>query len=383
MCEKRKNPANDQATATAGRLFAPDALRGLIVVLMALDHANHFVAQKHSTGEYWGGTFPVYHDPLAFLTRLVTHPAAPGFSFLMGVGMALFARSRRERGWGRWAITRHFFIRGMVLIALQLLVVNRAWKFSPQGWGIDWYFGVLVALGGGMIIGSLLVGLRPIPLLALSLALFVGAELLTPGLDQWGPNFSLPVSVLLVPAGGNGWWVNYPILQWLELVVFGLAVGHWLADNREKAQRNALILGGSFLAAFLIIRLLDGFGNIRPREGNTWIDSLNPVKYPPSMAFTLLAMGVNLVALWVFSRAGERMQRFLRPLVVYGQTPLFFYVLHLFLYAGMGHLLTPNGTSIPRMWSVWLLGLLILLPQCWWYRRLKHQQPASSFLQFF
>ncbi|MEJ2352687.1 MAG: hypothetical protein P8Y03_23110, partial [Anaerolineales bacterium] len=65
-----------------GRLFAPDALRGLIIVLMALDHANIFIAHKHSTGEYWGGAFPVYNDALAFLTRFVTHFCAPGFFLL-------------------------------------------------------------------------------------------------------------------------------------------------------------------------------------------------------------------------------------------------------------------------------------------------------------
>ncbi|MEJ2353685.1 MAG: hypothetical protein P8Y03_28225 [Anaerolineales bacterium] len=118
-----------------GRLFAPDALRGLIIVLMALDHANIFIAHKHSSGEYWGGAFPVYNDALAFLTRFVTHFCAPGFFLLMGAGMALFAHSRQERGWTRAEIIRHFLIRGGALILLQLLVVNRAWELTPGGWG--------------------------------------------------------------------------------------------------------------------------------------------------------------------------------------------------------------------------------------------------------
>ena len=73
------------AGKSGSRLSAVDALRGLIVILMALDHANLFVAQKHATGEYWGGPYPAYYDVQAFLTRLFTHPAAPGFSFLLGV----------------------------------------------------------------------------------------------------------------------------------------------------------------------------------------------------------------------------------------------------------------------------------------------------------
>ena len=89
-------------TKRPSRFLALDALRGLIVVLMALDHANYFVAQQHSSGEHWGGAFPAYSDSLTFLTRWVTHPVAPGFMFLMGAGMALFAHSRRKRGWSEW-----------------------------------------------------------------------------------------------------------------------------------------------------------------------------------------------------------------------------------------------------------------------------------------
>lgn len=99
MSQSVENPTPEAAGPKAARLFAPDALRGLIVVLMALDHANLLVAQKHPPGEYWGGAFPVYYDTLAFLTRFVTHFCAPGFFLLMGLGMALFARSRQERSW--------------------------------------------------------------------------------------------------------------------------------------------------------------------------------------------------------------------------------------------------------------------------------------------
>lgn len=88
------------------RLLPIDALRGLIIVFMALDHAGHFVAQKHASGEMWGGPFPTYTDPLAFLTRLITHLSAPAFFFLMGAGMFLFADARRKQGWSEWAMLR-------------------------------------------------------------------------------------------------------------------------------------------------------------------------------------------------------------------------------------------------------------------------------------
>ncbi|MCK5428142.1 MAG: hypothetical protein KAI94_01650, partial [Anaerolineales bacterium] len=103
-------------------------MRGLIIIVMALDHANWFIAQKHPQSEMWGGGFPVYHDSLAFLTRFITHIATPGFFFLMGAGMLLLAQSRLKKGWSRWVIIRHFLIRGVFLIALQLLVINHAWE---------------------------------------------------------------------------------------------------------------------------------------------------------------------------------------------------------------------------------------------------------------
>ncbi len=365
------------------RLLPLDALRGLVIVLMALDHANHFIAQQHSPGEYWGGSFPVYHDALTFLTRLVTHLSAPGFFFLMGAGMLLFAHSRRKQGWSEWAIIGHFLIRGGLLVGLQLLVVNRAWELSPGGWGLEVYIGVLFALGGTMILGSLLLWLKPKVLLALTVVLVLGAELLTPDPSLWNQVFQPLNRLLLIPGGNLELWVNYPVLPWLELVTFGILFGHWLVGDQRKAFKRALGFGAAFLLAFLVLRYLDGFGNIRPRGGNTWIDFLNLVKYPPSITFNLLTMGVTLIIVGLFARAGEKLQRFFRPLVVFGRVPLFFYLAHLFLYAGLGLWLTPNGTSIPKMYPYWLLGLLILYPLCLWYGRLKQRQPANSTLRFF
>jgi len=365
------------------RVLALDEMRGLIMVLMALDHANYFVAQKHSSGEYWAGAFPVYHDALAFLTRLVTHLAAPGFFFIMGAGMWLFVNSRQTQGWTRWAITGHFFIRGLLLIALQLLIVNRAWELSPGGWAVRLYIGVLFALGGAMILGGLLLPMGAKSLLVLSFLLFVGMEFLVPAPKLWGTlssdNMLGQLKLLLVyPGGTANLWSNYPLLPWLELVLLGMVFGRWLLHDPRQAFDRALRLGLVFLLAFVVIRWLDGFGNIRPREGNTWIDFLNVVKYPPSMAFTLMTMGVNLLLLSWFGRAPVSQQIFQRPLATFGRAPLFFYVTHLFLYAGIGRLFTPGGISILGMYPYWIVGLLILYPLSGWYSRFKRGQPASS-----
>ena len=366
------------------RLVAVDALRGLIIVLMALDHANYFIAQKHPSSEIWDGLFPVYHNLLTFLTRFVTHFAAPGFFLLMGVGMFLFTRSRLEQGWSRWAIIRHFLLRGSLLMLLQVLVVNRAWELSLQGWGVTIYIGVLFALGAAMVIGSLFVWLKPPYLLALTLVLFIASELTHPGLGMWDSVSHSPVSVIHLYAGGSTTlWSFYPIWPWMELVVLGMLLGNWLAQDPRRAFSRAWKLGLAFLVAFAVIRAFDGFGNIRPRMGNSWIDWLNPVKYPPSMVFTLLTTGVNLIVLWLLSRVGQRLQLVLQPVVIFGRSPLLFYVLHLFLYVGLAHLIAPQGASIPAMLPFWLIGLLILYPLCLLYGRYKQSRPVNSIVHLF
>jgi len=376
-------PASQSKT---NRLFPVDALRGLIMVLMALDHANHFIAQGHSSGEYWGGLFPMYHDTLTFLTRFVTHLAAPGFFFLMGAGMVLFADARRQRGWSRWQVIRHFLLRGFVLVALQFVVVNRAWELSPGGWGLTVYIGVLFALGAAMMIGSLLVWLKPKYLLVLSILLLIVTELLIPDISSWNLlQYSNPMDYLnpflIRPGGTIDLWSNYPVFPWLELLTFGMFFGYALLDDREKAYRTGMLVGIAFLFVFVVVRYLDGFGNIRPREGNTWIDFLNLVKYPPSITFTLLTTGINLILLGLLARLSTSWQRYFQPLVVFGQVPLFFYVLHLFLYVVLGWLLVPNGTTIARMLPVWLLGLLLLYPLCQWFGRYKARHPANSLIR--
>ena len=366
------------------RQRAVDALRGLIIILMALDHANHFVAQKHSSGEYWGGAFPDYSEILPFLTRLVTHLAAPGFFFLMGIGMVLYATSRTQAGQNRRQILSHFWIRGGLLIALQFLVVNRAWELSPGGWGLNVYVGVLFALGGAMIVSSLLIWFKPGYLMIVAGVLFVGTELLHPNPGAWNQvNLTVFERLFVHPSGDLRLWSNYPILPWLELTVLGLAYGHWLTLDANKTYRWGALLGAGFLVLFVLLRAVDGFGNIRPRSGTTWIDFLNVVKYPPSLTFTFLTMGVNLIALGLFGRIAEKREILLWPLVVYGRTPLFFYLVHLFLYAGLGYLFTPQGTSIPRMIPYWLLGLLILFPLCLGFARVKSSHLVGSALRYF
>jgi uncharacterized membrane protein len=209
--------------------------------------------------------------------------------------------------------------------------------------------------------------------------LFVGTELLHPAPALWGKlNLDALNLLLLRPGGDEYLWSNYPILPWLELVIFGMLLGRWIRRKPEHTLARIWILGAVLLAVFTVLRGLNGFGNIRPRPGSDWMDFLNPVKYPPSMTFTLLTTGVNLILLSLFAWLDRRRIQALSILTVFGRAPLFVYVLHLYLYLLLGKLLTPHGTSLLPMYVLWLFGLLILYPLAVWYVRWKSRQPAAS-----
>lgn len=366
------------------RLIPLDLLRGTLIVLMALDHANFFIAHQHSSGEYWGGAFPVFPTSSHFLVRFVTHLCAPGFFFLLGVGLPLFDASRRTAGWSPSEIRRHFLLRGGTLIAAQLLLdLARIWS-APGSPAPLWYGGVLAALGVGMILAVPLLQFKPLYLVLGAGGLLLALELLTPAASAWGLNFDSLPGVLLVYGGGQGsWWVNYPLLAWMELVLFGMFFGKLILQEGSRAFRVGGWLGGCLLAGFAVVRGLNGFGTIRPLPADDWMGFLSLVKYPPSIAYVLLTLGINLLLLDGFSylppgSVGER-----NPLLVFGRTPLFSYLAHIGIYLALGRLLTPDGTSLGVMVLVWLAGLGMLYFLALGYSGYKSAQPPRSWVRFF
>lgn len=381
-CEEN-HLANQAIRPSGTRHYPIDVLRGLVIVVMALDHANYFVAQKHSAGEYWGGPFPSYDGWQPFLARLVTHIAAPGFFMLMGCSMVLFAQSRRANGWSRPRVIGHFWIRGLILVGLQLLVVNQAWALTPGGWNLNVYIGVLFALGGAMLLSSLFLWLNNHMLIIALTILLLSTGLFYPNPAQWDVFMARPVELIFILPGGDfSLWSNYPILPWLPAVFLGLVLGQWLINNPSATYKRSLVLGLVFIFLFFVLRYLAGFGNIRPSDNSSWIAFFNLVKYPPSLNFLLLTSGVNLILLWaIFSLSGN-WQSYLKPLAIFGRTPLFFYIVHLFLYAALGKLLAPDGSSIAAMLPIWILGLVIMFPLCLIYARIKAMPVPRLVLRF-
>lgn len=378
-----------RVTQDSTRLAPLDALRGFIMLVMALDHANLFITHGHPPAEMWTGSFPTYDDPVAFFTRAVTHLAAPGFFWLMGAGMILLAHARRSTGWSDGRIARFLVTRGALLIFLQVLVEDPAWIWGSGGtfsfWNAPVYLGVLYGLGGAMILGTLLLRLPARVLLGISAALLLGTEIVIRSFASGAPRFSPWVQMLLLPGSTGYISVLYPVLPWLGVTAFGMAFGHWLVENAEQAYRRALWIGIAFLAAFVPLRALNGFGNIRAAAGADWIAFLNNVKYPPSITFLLLALGADLTLLFALSRrALSILMRPLSPLIVFGKTPLFFYLAHLYFYGAVGRIFFPDGTpGIPAMYPYWLLGLGMLYPLCYAYGAFKQTRAPGSLWRLF
>ena len=364
------------------------------MVLMAIDHASYFIARTHSR-EFWGTSLPDYAAALPFVLRAASHICAPGFFLLMGAGMAMLAEARRASGWSSARLRRFFLLRGLILIAAQLVIENPAWGLAfvrgvpgsfvsrggpipGSGEGLAIYLGVLFALGAAMLFWSLAIRLPTVAVAGISLAALVATAWATPGPAAFGVDYPAWVRVLQIP-GRSGFIVGfYPVIPWLGITGLGILLGRRVRSRPEDLSAQALVAAGVLLAGFVILRGLGGFGNFHPAPAG-WIGFLNVTKYPPSLTFVLLTLGVNALLLGLYSRWGGQG---LAWLAVFGRTPFFFYVVHLYLYGLMGWIV-PAGVSQVKMLFFWLAGLVLLYPLCRGYGRFKTIRPAASIWRFF
>ena len=383
----------NEAMATgpsSGRLLSIDVMRGFIIALMALDHASFFIAKRHAS-EYWGVGLPVFPDGFSFVTRLVTHLCAPGFFFLMGVGMTLFAVKRRDTGMPQKRIRRYFVVRGLLILLIQQVLENPAWGVGiltgggAQNYGVKLPPGtatgfpylsltVLFGLGTALLTCAFVLAWRT----WLVIAVCVGSVLVTafflPDPSNVNVAHSPLLRVLLIPGITGRFSVLYPLVPWLAPTCLGIVFGRILLRDNRAAMRLAMKLGCAFLLAFVALRSMSGFGNLHAPATGAWMDFFNLTKYPPSLVFLLLTLGVDLVLLAVLSRVAR--SSWLRPLRAFGRAPLFFYLAHLWLLAVLGALLV---TGLVWMYVVWLGVCAALWPACSAYGRFKASRSSDSF----
>jgi uncharacterized membrane protein len=381
-------------TATK-RLNALDAHRGLIMVLMAIDHGSYYIARAHSS-EFWGVPLPVYPDALWFWTRFVTHLCAPGFFLLMGGGMTLMAASRLKTGWSENRITHFFAVRGVLLILLQFLAENTAWMFGGRfaapvamtvrggvpgsGGGTGLYFGVLFALGATMIFWAFARRLPSSIVALISLIAIFFTQWAMPSGDHHSYPYSPLLRILLIPGHTNGWTVFYPLIPWLGATGLGLLFGRLLLREPFRFGRIMGSAAAFCLILFVLVRGIGSFGNLNDTPPG-WMGFLNVVKYPPSLSFLTLTLGINFVLIALWMRFDSTLEGRFRPLLVFGRAPLFFYLAHLWLFAALG-ILFPKGGSLAATYLIWFLALVLLYPLCSLYAGFKGGRPSTSLWRF-
>ncbi|MHB8111263.1 MAG: heparan-alpha-glucosaminide N-acetyltransferase domain-containing protein [Syntrophorhabdaceae bacterium] len=378
------------------RSLSLDAHRGFLMILMAVDHASYFIARVHSL-EIWGSALPAYPDAIWFFTRWATHLCAPGFFFLMGIGMTFLADARRAAGWNEDRITRFFIIRGLLLLLFQLVIENPAWMMgylssSPgatitrggplPGGGTEGiiYLGVLFSLGGSMVFWAFVRKVWSWLAAAISIAAIFGTQYITPGPDSTQTIFSPIITALFIPGHSNTIVVLYPLAPWLGVTGLGLLYGRLFQQFGNRVLRYTLWAGIGLLVIFVTIRVTGEFGNLNIIPAG-WMGFLNVVKYPPSLAFLTVTLGINFILMASWSSMEPYLGDPYNPLVIFGRTALFFYLVHLWLYGLFGFFFK-SGSGLATMYAVWLLGLGILYGLCCTYDHFKRRKPGASIWRF-
>ena len=376
-------------TFKSKRSLALDGLRGIIMVIMATRHAEIFLTSTITPPEFWGGVIPKLNFGLPYWTRLIGHMCPTGFAFLMGVGMALFTASRLKSNWSGHKIVKHFFIRGIILIFLQFFLANVIWFFDnpsrmyPPHIQVIFYFGILYALGGAMIINSFFLKLKWGYLLFISLSWMVLAHVLMPDSSLFYQEYPIIFRIFLVAGQTGHTLVRFPVVPWVGVTGLGIVFGKIFLENREKAYRISLFAGLFCLIMFVVIRFTGGFGNFKVYTGGDWRLFFYVSKLPPSIAYLCMTFGILFVLLWVLSKSEDFLDKYLKPLLVFGRVSLFFYLAHTSMLAIAGQILFRQGTGLVMMYITCFMILFILYFLCKAYYEFKITKPKDSLYRFF
>lgn len=369
------------AGPVTARIASIDALRGLVILLMLVDHAREFFFFHAQVSDPMSVTET---SPALFFTRLSAHLCAPIFVALTGLGAWLYGSKKG----GPPAASGFLFKRGLFLVVLELTVVSFAWNFDLTPPTI--FLQVIWAIGLSMIALSALVWLpRPV-LIAVGAVIVLGHNLLDP--ITFAPD--QPGHALWAILHDRGFielpWdqrirTSYPLLPWIGVAALGYGIGPWFAGEAGPRRRRLISLGLGMLALFAVLRAINVYGeplpwSVYPDPLHTVMSVLNLTKYPPSADFLLLTLGVGALLLAAFEALSPRL---IGLLSVYGSAPLFFYLIHLYglhlAYKASLAAFGPNhGDSfgVPNVAWVWGIAVLAALPgwfACRWFAGVKRR----------
>ena len=372
MASARSERPEDPAAVSIKRLVIIDVMRGCVIVLMAFDHASGLF----NAGRYVTDSAAFYQTgsviPTAqFLFRWMTHLCAPTFLFLAGWSLALSVKRREDRALPDGQTDLYLLRRGLFILLLDPL-----WMSIGFGYGI--VFQVLYAIGGGLCCMILLRRLDPYALVTLSIILLLSGEalaaLVVPPGGREAPGIA---AAFLVTGGriGSRAYVLYPLLPWLGYMILGWGVGRLTADGRLPCTPYLFSrIGIAALVVYIVVRGFNGYGNmLLGRDDGSLLQWLHVSKYPPSLSFAALELGIMFLCLaLLLALYRNRSAAQWAPLTVFGQTPLFFYILHVHLLsAGAWVLGLQRKGGLIETFLATLAVLLVLYPACRLYRRLK------------
>ncbi|WP_421568768.1 DUF1624 domain-containing protein [Stenotrophomonas sp. PD6] len=386
-------PTGAPVAPASPRLTSIDQLRGTVIVLMLLDHVRETFYLHQQVAD------PMALDaiePALFVSRLLAHLCAPVFVLLTGLSAWLYASGQAD---GRRAASAFLLKRGLFLILLELLVVNFAWtlQFPPS----VIYLQVIWAIGISMVA---LAGLLWLPrglLAAFALTMIAGHNLLD-GVHVSGDG---PLAVLWKVLHQRDWIAvgdalrlrtSYPVLPWIGVIALGYAIGPWFARGGDAVQRRHRLLwaGGGALLGFALLRATNVYGDAPwqafASAGQTLMSVFNVTKYPPSLLFLLLTLGLGLLLLRLYEQ--PTVARVLAPLATIGAAPMFFYLLHLYVlkllyvtaeaYWGQTH---GAYFGVDHVWTLWLITAALALALYWPTRafaRLKARRRDLAWLRY-
>ena len=386
------------------RIDAVDLLRGLIMVIMMLDHTRDFV---HFQATAFDPTNVARTTPILFFTRWITHFCAPLFVFLAGTG----AYFQTLRGKPKKDLSQFLVTRGLWLVFLELTVLRLVIFFNVDVLHLAAFLQVIWAIGCSMIVLAVLIYL-PTPVIAAFGVGMIAFHNLFDGVrvTSWaGPGTPVPgfwasvwhvlhVPGLIFPFGASGPPVMalYPLIPWIGVMAAGYAFGSVYRLDPVVRRRYLIRLGLLLTAGFIVLRGINIYGDparwsVQDTATKTFLSFLATSKYPPSLLFLLMTIGPSMLFLaWADREKVSSVRSFF---ITYGRVPLFFYVLQwivahtLAIVAGViagkptGYLFSniviappaePGaGFGLATVYALWILGVLLLYPLCRWYAGVK------------
>lgn len=363
------------------RIVAIDALRGLVMLLMLVDHTREYFYLDRQVSDPMDLDAT---DPALFFTRLAAHLCAPVFVVLTGVSAWLHARGDARRA-GAFLAKR-----GLFLIVLEVTLVNFAWTFDPMP--KTFFLQVIWAIGLSMLVLAALVRLPRAGLFTVGAVLVLGHNLLdgftlapdAPGHAFWA---ILHQRDLIALPWGAFARTSYPVLPWIGVMALGYAAGPWFAREADSGMRSrALLLFAAIgIVLFAFLRGVAGYGDTEAwaLTGDAVRDAMafvNLTKYPASACFLLLTLSIGAFLLVVFERVEGAATRWL---AVLGGAPLFFYLLHLYVLHGANRIAgiafgAEGLVSVPSIAWIWAIAAIVAVP-CWLAtRRFAAIKRASS-----